>query len=111
MSQKSRLVYTTDGTNRCDYCKKSLRKCQCSNLKSKEKTESVLNVYFEKAGRRGSGVTVVKGLLFSKDELKKLAGNLKKYCGVGGSVKQNNQIELQGDQRQSVKTYLDRLGS
>ena len=111
MSQKSRLVYTTDGENTCDNCKKSLRKCQCSNLKSKGKTESVLNIYFEKTGRRGSGVTVVKGLILSKDELKKLTGNLKKYCGVGGSVKHNNQIELQGDQRQSVKTYLDRLGS
>ena len=109
MTSKSRLVYSTIGCNTCDECKRPLRKCQCSELESRETSESELNIYFEKKGRKGSGVTVISNLILSRNELKNFAGNLKKYCGVGGSVKNNNQIELQGDQRKKLKIYLHQL--
>ena len=109
MPPKSRLVYSTAGYNTCDECKRPLRKCQCSELESMETSESDLNIYFEKKGRKGSGVTVISNLILSRDELKNFAGNLKKYCGVGGSIKNNNQIELQGDQRQKLKIYLQKI--
>jgi len=109
MPPESRLVYSTDGNNTCDECKRPLKKCQCSELESKETSESDLNIYFEKKGRKGSGVTVISNLILTRDELKNFAGNLKKYCGVGGSIKNNNQIELQGDQRQKLKIYLHKL--
>ena len=111
MPPKSRLVYSTDGNNTCDECERPLKKCQCSELESKETSESDLNIYFEKKGRKGSGVTVISNLILTRDELKNFAGNLKKYCGVGGSIKNNNQIELQGDQRQKLKIYLHKLAN
>tara|TARA_Y100000994_G_C15554085_1_gene385364 strand:+ start:419 stop:754 length:336 start_codon:yes stop_codon:yes gene_type:complete len=109
MTQNSRLVYSTSGCNLCDDCKKPLKKCRCLKLQSKKETENGINVYFEKKGRKGSGVTVIRGVVLSKNELKCLTTNLKKYCGVGGSIKHNNQIELQGDQRQQVKLYINQL--
>ena len=65
-----------------------------------------MNIYFEKKGRKGSGVTVISGLLLNKKDLRNVAANLKKHCGVGGSVKNNNNIELQGDQKFKAETYL-----
>ena len=65
-----------------------------------------MDIYFEKKGRKGSGVTVISGLLLNKKELRNLAANLKKHCGVGGSVKNNNNIELQGDQKIKTEAYL-----
>ena len=65
-----------------------------------------MNIYFEKKGRKGSGVTVISGLLLNKKELRNVAANLKKHCGVGGSVKNNNNIELQGDQRIKAENYI-----
>ena len=111
MTQNSRLVYSTSGCNLCDDCKKPLKKCRCLKLQSKKETENHINVYFEKKGRKGSGVTDISNLILTRDELKNFAGNLKKYCGVGGSIKNNNQIELQGDQRQKLKIYLHKLAN
>src|SRR3954453_13481020 len=59
----------------------------------------------EVAGRRGKGVTTVSGLPLVDDELRALAGRLKKRCGVGGSVK-DGVIELQGDHRDTVMGVL-----
>ena len=109
MTLNSRRVYSTSGSNICNDCKKPLKKCQCLKLQSKKETKSRINVYFEKKGRKGSGVTVITGVILSRNELKSLTTNLKKHCGVGGSIKHENQIELQGDQRQLVKIYLNQL--
>jgi translation initiation factor 1 len=59
----------------------------------------------ETAGRRGKAVTTVSGVPVGDDELKALAGRLKKRCGVGGSAK-GGVIELQGDHRHVVVEVL-----
>ena len=59
----------------------------------------------ETAGRRGKAVTTVSGVPLGDDELKALAGRLKKRCGVGGSAK-GGVIELQGDHRDTVVEVL-----
>ena len=109
MNESSRLIYSTNGSNVCEECNKQLKKCRCSEVQFNENSKSIPNIYFEKQGRKGSGVTVITGLTLNKDELKILATNLKKYCDVGGSVKHNKQLELQGDQRKQVKTFLNRI--
>ena len=106
MSENSRLVYSTDGNNICATCKKPFRKCKCKKERSKLNSKTALSIYFEKKGRKGSGVTVISGLLLNKKELRNVAANLKKHCGVGGSVKNNNYIELQGDQKIKAEAYL-----
>lgn len=59
----------------------------------------------ETAGRRGKTATTVTDVPVSDDELKALAGRLKKRCGVGGSAK-NGTIEIQGDHRDLIVEML-----
>jgi translation initiation factor 1 len=59
----------------------------------------------ETGGRKGKTVTTVSGVPLADDELRALAGRLKKRCGVGGSAK-GGVIELQGDQRDVVMEVL-----
>jgi translation initiation factor 1 len=53
--------------------------------------------------RRGGSVTLVYGLI--PNEIERLAAELKKRCGTGGTAK-NGIIELQGDRRDAVLAYL-----
>jgi translation initiation factor 1 len=59
----------------------------------------------ETSGRRGKAVTTVANVPLDDDGLRELAGQLKKRCGVGGSVK-DGVIELQGDHREVVLEAL-----
>ena len=59
----------------------------------------------ETAGRRGKAVTTVSNVPLRDEELRELAGRLKKRCGGGGSVKAGV-IELQGDHRETVVAVL-----
>ncbi len=53
--------------------------------------------------RRGSVVTLVHGL--NPNETAAIAKALKKLCGTGGTVK-NAIVEIQGDHRETVLTWL-----
>ena len=63
----------------------------------------------ERSGRRGKAVTTIHGLSLDTAGLKDLAGALKRRCGCGGAVK-GGVIEIQGDQRDIVKTALEERG-
>jgi translation initiation factor 1 len=63
----------------------------------------------ETKGRGGKAVSVVDGLPLAGEELKTLAKQLKKRCGVGGSVK-GLSIEIQGDARELIKAELEKRG-
>ena len=54
-------------------------------------------------------VTVVSGVPLAGAALKELARSLKQKCGVGGSLK-GDTIEIQGDQRQILKSELEKRG-
>ena len=58
---------------------------------------------------KGAGVSVITGLDLADNELKKLAAELKKRCGCGGSVKDGN-IEIQGEKRDLLKQLLEQKG-
>jgi translation initiation factor 1 len=72
-------------------------------------TSGPVKVRRETAGRKGKTVTTVFNLPLSDEEVRALAGTLKKRCGVGGSAK-DGVIELQGDHRDVVVGELRAKG-
>ena len=104
----SRLVFSTYGNNICKECQQRLHKCKCEK-EEKQNANETIRVHFEAKGRKGAGVTVISGLNIEKTELKITTKNLKKHCGVGGSSR-GGLIEIQGDQRNKSRVFLEKLG-
>lgn len=71
-------------------------------------SDGVVRIHRDSKGRKGKGVSIVKGLGLNNKELKLLAKNLKKQCGCGGTVKEFD-IEVQTDNREQIKTILEKL--
>lgn len=71
--------------------------------------DGVVRLHRETKGRKGKGVTLVRGLALPEAELKKLSKVLKASCGVGGSLK-DGVIELQTADRDKVKGVLEGKG-
>jgi translation initiation factor 1 len=105
----SALVYSTDSGRRCPQCARPVADCVCGKDRPAATGDGILRIQRETKGRGGKAVTVVRGLPLSGAELKALAKTLKQRCGVGGAVKEGN-IEIQGDQRQILKTELEKQG-
>ena len=61
--------------------------------------------------RKGGGkiVSVIRGLKISEKEMNHLAKEIKKNCGVGGTVK-NKEILIQGNFREKIKNLLIKKG-
>lgn len=59
--------------------------------------------------RKGKTVTVISGFQSNPSELEDITQSLKKSCGAGGRVL-DNEVELQGDHVKKVKEKLSALG-
>ncbi len=68
-----------------------------------------IKVRRETSGRRGKTVTTVSDIAMGEAEIKALAAELKKLCGVGGTAR-GGVIELQGDHRDKVLARLAEKG-
>ena len=68
--------------------------------------DGIARIRRETKGRKGKGVITISGLALDAKALKKLAQDLKKRCGCGGAVK-DGVIEIQGDQREVIKEFLE----
>ncbi|WP_439134840.1 stress response translation initiation inhibitor YciH [Pseudomaricurvus sp.] len=100
MSKNSRLVFSTDqGRIKEDEPK----------TETADTGDGIVRLHRETKGRKGKGVTLVSGLGLAGDELKKLAKQLKQQCGVGGAIK-DGVIEIQTDDREKLKTLLEKQG-
>jgi predicted translation initiation factor SUI1 len=72
-------------------------------------TSQVVRIQRQTKGRKGKGVTVLIDLPQQPKLLADYASQLRKTCGVGGAVKDGT-IELQGDQREKAKLWLEQHG-
>ena len=69
-----------------------------------------LYVSIERKNRGGKSVTLVEGFIGNDEDAKDLAKKLKQLCGVGGGFK-NSEIYIQGDQKNKVASFLQKLGA
>jgi translation initiation factor 1 len=69
----------------------------------------LLYIWLDSKGRKGKTVTITKGFVGNTRDLENLAGEIKKSCGTGGSVK-DREIIIQGDFRDKIIAYLSRKG-
>ena len=108
MAKNNRLVYSTETGRICPECEQAVQECKCSN-DTKPEGDGIVRISLDTKGRKGKGVTVVSGILLKNNELKGLAKELKKKCGVGGAVKDGT-IEIQGDHRDLLMKLLSTQG-
>ncbi|MTD39592.1 stress response translation initiation inhibitor YciH [Erwinia sp. CPCC 100877] len=73
------------------------------------KGDGIVRIQRQTSGRKGKGVCLIAGVDGDDAELVRLAAELKKKCGCGGSVK-DGIIEIQGDKRELIKTLLEAKG-
>ncbi|MEW5249049.1 stress response translation initiation inhibitor YciH [Microbulbifer discodermiae] len=96
MSRENRLVYSTDRG----------RVKEEPSKESRRSGDGIVRIQRESKGRKGKGVTCVRGLPGSDADLKLLLADMKKRCGCGGTVK-DGVIEIQGDKRSEIKALLE----
>jgi translation initiation factor 1 len=72
-------------------------------------SKQTIRVAIDRKRRSGKIVTVANGFDHTPDALAKLATQLKKRCGAGGTSK-DGEIEIQGDHADTVVGELTKLG-
>lgn len=112
--EKSRLVYSTDGTNagrikppeppRRPPPKPSLQKAG-----PPIPDDGYIRLRREKGGRGGKTVTTITGLPGSDADLETMLKILKQLCGAGGT-REGASLLIQGDHRDRIQAKLEALG-
>lgn len=106
----SRLVYSTESGRACTACGKPASKCVCKKKRSQaQPSDGTIRIRREVKGRKGKTASIVYGFDLDADEIKEIAGQLKRLCGTGGSVK-DGEIIIQGDHRETIKAKLEQQG-
>jgi translation initiation factor 1 len=99
----SRTVWTSDSG---DLRKHDQDKPPTKSLPPKQQTAYL---HRDSKGRGGKGVTLVKNLVLSEEDMSALAKKIKQACGTGGTVKAGV-IEIQGENRERIAEVLVKLG-
>jgi translation initiation factor 1 len=106
----SRRVYSTESGRICPSCEKPLAACACRKKQAPPvPTDGVIRIRREVKGRGGKTVTVASGFQLDDDGLGRLAAELKRRCGTGGSAKEG-EILIQGDHRETLLAELKKKG-
>lgn len=109
MKEKTRLVYSCERGRTCPDCGQPVAACICARGGPPPAGDGVVRVRRETKGRGGKTATVITGLPLEAEALKTLAGELKRRCGTGGTVKDWT-IEIQGDHADLMVAELQRRG-
>ncbi|GAM09900.1 putative protein [Geobacter sp. OR-1] len=103
------LVWSSTTGRICPKCGKGIAACICKKAGQPPTGDGTARVRRETKGRGGKTVTVITGVPLKGEELKALAGELKKRCGSGGTLK-DGVIEIQGDHCDLAVTELGNRG-
>lgn len=68
-----------------------------------------IKVKLDTGGRRGKTVTMISNIQHNPQVIEELEKKLKKHCGAGGTSYAKT-IEIQGDQVDKVKAFLEKEG-
>lgn len=101
-------VYSTEHGKMCPTCGQPVAGCTCSRG-SAAAGDGVVRVRRETKGRRGKTTTVVMGLPGDAAAIARMAKELKRRCGSGGTTKAGV-VEIQGDHVDVVLAELRKLG-
>ncbi len=116
-----RLVYSSEAGRICPACGRKISSCECrgkgarariagrAEVEAAKSGDSIVRVGRSTKGRGGKVVTTVTGLPGVDEEKKKLAAELKRSCGTGGSLK-DGVIEIQGEHRDTLVRELETRG-
>lgn len=99
----------TDNSSRLVYSTATGRITEPKEVVQRAKGDGIVRIQRQTSGRKGKGVSLITGLDLAAAELEKLAAELKKKCGCGGSVREGV-IEIQGDKRDLLKALLEAKG-
>ena len=99
----SKLVWTSDPETA-----KRLR-ADAPPAKDLEPAKQTIRVALDRKRRAGKTMTVASGFELTDESLAKLATQLKKRCGSGGTAR-DGEIEIQGDHAIAVAAELGKLG-
>ena len=103
------VVYSTAFGKACPKCGNPSSICTCGKGKTQLPNDGIVRIARQTKGRKGAGVSLVTGVPLEEKDLKKLAKQLKKKCGSGGTIK-SGIIEIQGDHRETLQRELTKLG-
>jgi translation initiation factor 1 len=108
MTSEDRVVYSTGQGKICSGCGNPVNQCNCRKQAAPSGDGNV-RVSCETKGRKGKGVTLIKGLDRDAGTLALMSKKLKVMCGSGGTVKKGI-IEIQGDHIERILDYLKQQG-
>jgi translation initiation factor 1 len=100
-SDKRGFVYSTDPNFKFEQ--------EHVSMETLSPSKQRLRVRLDTKQRAGKVVTLVEGFVGMQEHLQELGKKLKTYCGTGGSAKEN-EIIIQGDQREKVIQWLKKNG-
>jgi translation initiation factor 1 len=105
------IVYRSDLGRICAGCRRPVAQCACKDQRGKALPPAAgpVRVVRQTQGRAGKAVTLVTGLPLDAAALAALAGELKRRCGSGGTVREGA-IEIQGEHRDTLVAELIRRG-
>lgn len=116
-----RIVYSSEAGRICPACGRKISVCDCrgkgarariaarTEAEAAKAADGVVRVGRSSKGRGGKVVTTVTGVPGGDEEKKKLAAELKRSCGTGGSLK-DGVIEIQGEHRDALVRELESRG-
>lgn len=104
----SRPVYSSEHGRLCPGCSQPVATCRCQKSPT-PLGDGKVRVRCERKGHGGKTVTLISGLPLAEVALTTLAGELKRRCGCGGTVKAGN-IEIQGDHAELLLSELLKRG-